>query len=53
MSTLIMTMVQLSITQSLDFIVANRVVIPGIRRPFGRRAGGPIHYTLYEPGGVL
>jgi hypothetical protein len=30
-----------------------KVVIPGVRRPFGGRAGGPVHYALYEPGGVL
>jgi hypothetical protein len=33
-----------------------RVVIPGVRRPFGGhtgRAGGLVHYALYEPGGVL
>jgi hypothetical protein len=35
---------------------ALRVVIPGVRRSFGGRtgrAGGPVHYALYEPGGVL
>jgi hypothetical protein len=33
-----------------------RVVIPSVRRPFGEhtgRAGGLVHYALYEPGGVL
>jgi hypothetical protein len=37
-------------------IMVLRVVIPGVRRPFGGRtgrAGGPVHYALYEPGGVL
>jgi hypothetical protein len=33
-----------------------RVVIPGVRRPFGGRtgrAGGPVYYALYKPDGVL
>jgi hypothetical protein len=31
----------------------DRVVILGVRRPFGGWAGSPVHYALYEPGGVL
>jgi hypothetical protein len=34
----------------------DRVVILGVRRPFGGRTGwvgGPVHYALYEPGEIL
>jgi hypothetical protein len=38
-----------------DGLYTNFVIL-GVRRPFGGRigrAGGPVHYALYEPGGVL